>query len=385
MKPAANNLGNLAAGRIPALDGLRGLAILLVLLWHSVFNFHFQHHPILQRVLSLGSIGWSGVDLFFVLSGFLIGGILLDAQESPRYYRTFYVRRAHRILPLYFAVLVPCWLLLKSINVGWVSPAWSGLFDGPVATWTFATFTQNIGMAFAGIFSGGGFAVTWSLAIEEQFYLTLPPIIRNVSRRRLWYLVAGLIVASALLRVILIRFTPNGAFSSYVLMPCRADALGMGVLCALLVREERGRSFLNRHRRNLYVMAATMFAGILCVAGNSYELLLNPFFGLEYSVLGLFYALLLLIAVSQEDVFVKAVFCNRLMTGLGTIAYGTYLFHRLTIIALKIVVMRAGWRPTAAVEIGTPLLGIAVAIMLAAASWHFFEKPMVKRGHEYRY
>ena len=88
------------SSRIPALDGLRGAAILLVILRHSFFGLETQSH-FLASILVAGQLTWSGVDLFFVLSGFLIGGILLDARDSPRYFQTFYIRRAYRIFPLY--------------------------------------------------------------------------------------------------------------------------------------------------------------------------------------------------------------------------------------------------------------------------------------------
>src|SRR5882762_489406 len=93
--------------RIAALDGLRGIAILLVLFWHGIF-VQGSHSRILSRLLLIGKLSWSGVDLFFVLSGFLIGGILLDAKESSHYFRTFYARRALRILPLYGILLGIC-------------------------------------------------------------------------------------------------------------------------------------------------------------------------------------------------------------------------------------------------------------------------------------
>ena len=96
--------------RIPALDGLRGIAILLVLLRHAIFGVTSvqgieAHSRFASFVIACGQLSWSGVDLFFVLSGFLIGGILLDARSSPRYFQTFYIRRAYRILPLYFLVI----------------------------------------------------------------------------------------------------------------------------------------------------------------------------------------------------------------------------------------------------------------------------------------
>src|SRR5262249_59028385 len=96
--------------RIPALDGLRGIAILLVLLRHAIFGVTSiqgieTHSALANFVIACGQLTWSGVDLFFVLSGFLIGGILLDARSSPRYFQTFYIRRAYRILPLYFLII----------------------------------------------------------------------------------------------------------------------------------------------------------------------------------------------------------------------------------------------------------------------------------------
>ena len=85
--------------RVPALDGVRGLAILLVLLWHVIIGVRFPHHPYLDRMIEFGHFTWSGVDLFFVLSGFLIGGILMDAARSSSYFSTFYIRRMYRRAP----------------------------------------------------------------------------------------------------------------------------------------------------------------------------------------------------------------------------------------------------------------------------------------------
>src|SRR5712691_8951390 len=103
-KPPEELTHVVSRGRIPVLDGLRGIAILLVLLWHGFFSIPFKS-KVLLRLAAIGKLSWSGVDLFFVLSGFLIGGILLDAKDSPRYFQTFYARRAYRILPLYTVAL----------------------------------------------------------------------------------------------------------------------------------------------------------------------------------------------------------------------------------------------------------------------------------------
>src|SRR5260370_30220392 len=117
---------------------------------------------------------WSGVDLFFVLSGFLIGGILMDSKDSPTYYRTFYLRRIHRIFPLYY-------LMIGLFVVGNLLLPNAFLFASPIPAWPFLFFLQNIGFGFTHAHARA--AVPWSLAVEEQFYLLLPLVVRNLSRR----------------------------------------------------------------------------------------------------------------------------------------------------------------------------------------------------------
>jgi peptidoglycan/LPS O-acetylase OafA/YrhL len=117
----ASLLPGTSPGRVPELDGLRGVAISLVIVFHYVASAeHRGLNPWLHRALTGFAFGWSGVDLFFILSGFLIGGILLDARSSPTYFRAFYMRRVFRILPLYYA-----WTLLFAVFVAlalWLAP-----------------------------------------------------------------------------------------------------------------------------------------------------------------------------------------------------------------------------------------------------------------------
>ena len=152
--------------RIPELDGLRGFAILLVLVYHYIATP--EHRPLgfpLHRLFQALSVCWSGVDLFFVLSGFLIGGILLESRESPRYFQAFYLRRIHRILPIYYS-----WLFLYVV-VRFVSarlaPGWSLLnssdYTGVPA---YIVFIQNF-FYFRSRLDWIWLGVTWSLAIEE--------------------------------------------------------------------------------------------------------------------------------------------------------------------------------------------------------------------------
>src|SRR5277367_5847036 len=217
--------------RIPELDGLRGLAILLVILCHYVGES--DHKPLgywPHRVLSAFAIGWSGVDLFFVLSGFLIGGILLEARGSPNYFRAFYMRRVFRIFPIYYL-----WILLFAVLAllglsGFPFPFEvhrQDLLQIPVQL----AFLQN--MKFNSYeFPYLWFVVTWSLAVEEQFYLIAPPLIRFLSHRRLLAVLAATICVAPFIRLYIFYHIALGTFAAAYLLPCRADTLACGILLA---------------------------------------------------------------------------------------------------------------------------------------------------------
>src|ERR1051325_8208180 len=180
--------------RIAVLDGVRGIASLMVLVYHFGphitrevnSRFWFLHH--------VPDLWFKGVDLFFVLSGFLISGILVNARPSPRYFQTFYTRRFFRIFPLYYAVLL-CYGVTLLLHV---DPRWR-LFEKPIPFWTYVFYLQNFAMAGTDGFGAIWMAGSWSLAVEEQFYLTLPAIIRWADDRGLFRLaIAGLVAAPVL-------------------------------------------------------------------------------------------------------------------------------------------------------------------------------------------
>ncbi len=212
-KPPTLNL----SGRIPELDGLRGIAIGMVLLYHYFF-FHAPKVPgsfaaYAQVPLRLG---WSGVDLFFVLSGFLIGGILLDARGSSNYFKVFYKRRFFRIVPLYAACLAAAFALYTLSHVG-VANRFAWMYDGKLPWASYSLFLQNFWMARFNTAGAFPMAVTWSLAIEEQFYLTLPMLVRFLSRRQLvTALLVGIFVAPVF-RITLYLSWPEYSGACYIL------------------------------------------------------------------------------------------------------------------------------------------------------------------------
>jgi peptidoglycan/LPS O-acetylase OafA/YrhL len=170
--------------RSPALDGVRGVAILLVLFWHLYACV--PHPQWTQNFIPfdwLANMGWSGVILFFVLSGFLIARILLRHRQQPRYFSTFYIRRTARIIPLYYLCL-GSFLLVRHWLPSAENPPLTPLLDNhSIALWPYAIFVQNYAMAQINHFGGAWLGVTWSLAIEEQFYLLLPLLIAIAPRR----------------------------------------------------------------------------------------------------------------------------------------------------------------------------------------------------------
>lgn len=363
-----------SARRIPELDGLRGLAILLVLVWHYIFcNLHSAPNSLML----VGGITWSGVDLFFVLSGFLIGGILLDARPSQRYFKTFYIRRFYRIVPIYAILCLIFWVAL-GFRVPGSDPGSAWLFAHPFPWFTYATFTQNVSMAGGNSYGPNWLGITWSLAVEEQFYLTLPLVIRYLKPSRLPYVLACVIVGAPILRIACSYY--GHEFAGRVLMLCRADSLLMGVGAALLFRNQRIVSFLSRYQKAIGSLAIVM--AVIAVRSNAK----SPWNPLVYSWLAALYVLVLLMATTAGN---KSLLgrCLRIpfLMATGTIAYALYLFHQ-AISGLCYALIRSSApdlsRPS---DVAITLLAAFLTFATATVSWRYIEKPLIARSHSYSY
>jgi peptidoglycan/LPS O-acetylase OafA/YrhL len=364
--------------RIPALDGLRGIAILMVLINHSIIGMR-TNSRLLLHFLASGSLAWSGVDLFFVLSGFLIGGILLDAKCSPRYFKTFYIRRAYRILPLYY--LITALAFVTYLRIPFVSGAMGAETMIPIPWIAYLTFTQNFWRAGVPMLRA-----TWSLCVEEQFYLTIPFVIRNFTGRYLVATLISVIAASPLLRLFLqYHYPQNGGYFCYVLMPCRADALCLGVLCAVLVRNASSWRYLVTKKMLLNFVLAILLAGLVYMTWHRWSPLTPPMNTLGLSWMALFYAALLLAVLSSRASFLQSVLRNRWLMGLGTLAYCSYMVHIPLLIAGRRIFAMVFKISAGASWFFGGMLGIAATLVVAAFSWRFFEKPLLKRGHVYQY
>lgn len=353
----------------------------MVFMRHSIFGME-TNSKILAAFLTAGQLTWSGVDLFFVLSGFLIGGILLDAKQSPRYFKTFYIRRAYRIFPIYF--LVTGVFLFRHLPFHLI-PGTLGDYSPLSIPWlSYLTLTQNFWMAHLGWFGPQAMMVTWSLAVEEQFYLTIPFIIRYCNRRRLLATLVSVVVAAPLLRALLQHFM-HGDFACYVLMPCRADALCMGVLAALMVRHPESWRLLKANRTGLRIATIVLFAGVIFMTWKRYDPFTPPMNTFGYSWLALFYVACLLYLVSNTQGISQRALCNRQLMGLGTLAYCGYLIHTPLIMAGRGIIETAFNVSGNTRWFLGGMIGIALTLMIASLSWKFFEKPLLRMGHKHTY
>lgn len=358
--------------RIPELDGLRGIAISLVLLGHYFVNpwqtIPGSYAAYLQAALRLTAIG---VDLFFVLSGFLIGGILVDKRSSANYFRAFYARRFFRIFPLYYAVLCAFAIAVHFLR----GSEW--LLKDPLPAWSYFAYVQNYLMGTKGSFGPNFLGITWSLAIEEQFYLTLPLLVWLVKPRSLRWLLIAYVIAGPVIRYA--EYLHSGPFGVFVFTLGRADALLLGVLIALVFRTPEFRQWFRAHLRSLWAAFFVLFLGMVPIALKPRSVLLDTI--LRPSWVALLFGCLLILALSQRWGLLNQALCNRSLRQIGVYAYCLYLTHQaiqgVCYAALgrgepKILTIRDCW---------IPALALLLCYVLAAFSWRYFESPLLKIGH----
>lgn len=356
----------LLRSRMPELDSLRGIAILMVLFYHgfaSRQNFEvFSGFP--RAFVRLVSPGWAGVNLFFALSGFLITGILLDSKSHPRYYRRFYYRRALRILPAYYALL---FLLAALGRYGLQAENISFAFLGLSAIYL-ANVTTFFGVAMQ-------FGVLWSLAVEEHFYLIWPAVVRNLSRRGVGVAALFIAVASSLARVAA-TILGYDVFAHYTWLV--GDGLAFGSLLAVLMRGRLG----TRRGLHLVLAIAVLASGALVLVDF---LIGRPLAGgaLHITALNLLCTAAvggsLLLGTGAWSFLVQ----YRILTFFGEISYGLYLIHMLVFNAFDNLQHHfAPLIPSFKGHFGVTTVRFLVcggaAIFVAYMSRRYFEEPILR-------
>jgi peptidoglycan/LPS O-acetylase OafA/YrhL len=248
----------------------------------------------------------------------------------------------------------------------------SGIFPGyeTIPQWAYFLFVPNVAMAIVHSHGTGTLGITWSLGVEEQFYLLLPACVRNLSERTLYRAALCVIPAAILLRSACL----GNLLALQYQMPCRIDALALGVLCGAVVRNQGLRRRFSRHR---LLILGTLFVGFCILLIFD----LNPLTSRVAAVLGLtwiamLYAALLLTALLAPFSLIARVSRNSALREIGQLAYFVYLFHDLIHQLVRCYV---------SVEPIAGLLSISAVILLAGVSWRLFEEPLIRKGHSWKY
>lgn len=353
---------------VPELDGVRALAILLVIP-HNADRF-IGSVGALWPVAQLAHAGWIGVQLFFVLSGFLITGNLIESQRAPNYYGAFYGRRVLRIFPLYFAVLVVGLLIIPMLI-----PLSAETLDSHRHQLWLWTFLSNWAEPYGATVTG--YSHFWSLAVEEQFYLLWPFIVHRLSVTQILRLSLALVIAALAIRLAMWRIGAS-AEMLYMFTFCRMDALAAGAAAAALIRMPGCSAWLARNRMRLLGLAA---AGALVGAIGTHEYSVFSFTTLTIgqSLLSLVFAMFILYAVTHRTDGrvgrIPALLRSRPLGSIGRYSYAMYVFH----LPIAMAIPFALFSPLGALAPLALALTVLVATYLAAAlSWHLLEKHFLK-------
>ena len=375
--PRATSEPNLRA-HLPVLDGVRGLAVLMVLLFHFIGDIP-PSGRVEHAIVAVTKYGAFGVELFFVLSGFLITGILYDTPNGPSYFRNFYMRRFLRIFPLYYGVLALVFFVAPLIPL-LRGPTLDYLLDRQLWAWLYAV---NVYIAWHGEWSFSYLNHFWSLAIEEHFYFFWPLVVFALARRPRALMTVSLAIA---LGAMLARLTGSlmglSWWTTYTLTPFRLDGLALGAFLAVAARQPKG---VERMARALPLVAAVIGGTVVA----TYVTRLVSQEGLEFvmpvraALIEMLLACLLVWAlVAAERSVTSRFFRSSFMVFLGTYSYGLYVYHHFISYYLssnRTDLELAPWLGShlAAVALQATL-GMSASLAMAYLSYEFFEKRFLR-------
>jgi peptidoglycan/LPS O-acetylase OafA/YrhL len=366
-----------SARHIASLDGLRGLAFLMVFFRHYGMTSHLNQ-VWARFIFSVCFGGWMGVDLFFVLSGFLITGILLDTRELPGYFTNFYARRALRIFPLYYTVLAVLFVLTPWLHLQWHTGHLAYLFYA-------GNIAYNLNESLATVQPSVSLLHLWSLAVEEQFYLVWPLVVMMVgSRRRLAWICGGLSVGGLILRVSLLLWLPRGSAYEwcYAELPTHMDGLLYGALAAIGVRAIPLDRVLRGVRRGLPFAVVALLA-VIAAGGTDFHSL--PMTLLGFPALAATFAGVVLLALKPGSLVNRAGMLRGLRF-VGRYSYGMYVYHILFWPGLTWI------QPWLQARLGLVgggvsfvLLMLAGTMLAAVASYELYERQWLRLKGRFAY
>ncbi len=367
-----NERAQAAGNHVAALDGLRGLAIIMVLFVHFIGDAT-PTNAAERAIVKLANYGIWGVDQFFVLSGFLITGILCDSKNAPRYFHNFYVRRTLRIFPLYYATLALLFIVIPALPI---APPRGLLESVKHQGWVWA-YGTNFYVAAHRDWVLPYVSHFWSLAVEEHFYLVWPLVVLSFSQRALLRICVACSAFALGLRCYL-SAAGVGDVAITVLTPCRLDALCIGGFLAVAVRTVGLSSVARVAHPALWIaslLVALTSAWNAATSGALRDIVL-PIRGTLVALA--FGALLVTSVATAHTSMLGRFFRSRPMRFFGKYSYGLYVFHGIIAIGLyeyaveRTLTLRLGSHALAmAVQ---AIVGVAASLLVAVLSYELFEK-----------
>lgn len=360
--------------RIPELDGLRGIAILLVVSFHYLNNQLINNESNLARIIAkITSFGWTGVDLFFVLSGFLIGSILIRTRDSENYFKTFFMRRLLRIVPNYYLLLF-IYLFINAIGYFDTNDFLTG--NKVIPFWSYFAMLHNLFMSKLQNLGNDAISVTWSIGIEEQFYLLFPFLLFFLRKKWIPALLVLIILAAPVFRLQFDHWIPP-----YVLLYCRMDALAFGILIAYFYEQgflyEMGKKYS-------FLLLFILFACVLTI--TLLYLIFNDLGVFRNTLLSIIFSISIIFALSGKENLYRRFLRNNMLGWVGTISYSLYLFHYLILgIAHHISGRRDGIGIYVQKDIWVSLGALLFSLLFAWIVYKKLEGPMVSIGKKYTY
>ncbi|MEZ5942725.1 MAG: acyltransferase [Planctomycetaceae bacterium] len=353
-------------GHIPSLDGVRGLAIIMVIGFHLIQGVPCIRQEVPGVIRKLSSLGQTGVDLFFVLSGFLITGILLKHRSRDRALVNFWGRRFLRIFPLYYVVLavVLFFPALRTLPLSSAAPdwwMWTYLANMPPTLWE-----QDVSLPHF-----------WSLAVEEQFYLFWPLLILSLRPRNVGWVCITLFILAPLAR----GGCLSQGWSSFYALPCRMDTLAAGGWLATQVHLKNfTESRLSRFRVAIPIVVMVSGVWFLLMAGKGSNVVQIA----KHSICSVIFLWLIAeCAVGTPSNYLNKAMCWSWLRGLGKYSYGLYVIHPLVMALANLI----GTKTQGGIVIATgTAIGVAgVSLALSMLSWSLLESPCLKLKRYFRY
>ncbi|MBD2677424.1 MULTISPECIES: acyltransferase [Nostoc] len=374
-------ISNIVRGYMPVLNGYRGIALLLVFLFHCVLEIPVKtDNPAVFIYQKIMNFGWCGVDAFFVLSGFLITGILLDNREKPNYFKNFYARRMLRIFPVYYIVLILFLGVIHPLIRSYESP--NDLDSFQIWYWF---YIENLQWLLQGRFDYGPLAHFWSLAVEEQFYLVYPLLVYLTPRKFLSRFLGIVIIGVVLYRNWLLltqpltsQITAGIYFNTF----CRLDSLAIGSLIALWMRSETMIPWLIKIAPIAMILSSIGLMIIFVIQGGI-TLFTVGMDSIGFTLLAIFFGSLLVLSITKpQNSFLPKVLNWPPLQSLGIISYGFYVYHGLLGLVLINKIYKYMEKYLYNSFIIYHLMAIfcigILTLAISLLSWYFLEQPFLK-------